>query len=486
MLRQQQYIDFLFLALAVLTGSALFSLNLWADVVYLKNGNVLLVDKAWEFQDEIKYQVGESVKSIAKSQVVRIKVEKDKQQEGQVRKYGFGIESNSQSTSPAATPSVELSVKPGSNSFNEEILRKLQENIRSNPDDQVSKLQLIQVLNSIASLQASKGEVEVAKSTLKSALTIDKKSPITLWNLAVLHYKTGEYRPAEDLLLTLVKSDQRNPQFRYLLGEALYSQDKIPQAISEWETALQIGPNEQITRRLVKAKQEAPTHRELGVLQSAHFILRYDRQVSDYRLGEQMLTALETIYRQLSNSLFSQGPGTITVVIYPDKAYFDVTQAPRWSGAINDGKIRIPTKGLDRISDQVNAVLTHELVHSFIGLISRGDCPTWFNEGVAQMQEGKSADPNKQWLKSAAQQKQLAPLSSLRGPFSQLSSDAAQIAYVEGLSAVEFLTSQKGKEILRNIFALMAQNYNFENAFKTATGKPLGDFEKSWAESLGL
>ena len=486
MLSQQGFINCLFLVLAVLTASILSSANLWADVVYLKNGDVLLVDKAWELQDEIKYQVGESVKSITKAQVIRIKVEKGKQQEGQVRKYGFGIESSSPSNSTAVGPSVELSIKPGSNTSNEEILRKLQENLRSNPDDQSSKLQLIQVLNSIASLQASKGEVEVAKSTLHSALAIDRKSSMTLWNLAVLHYKMGEYRAAEDLLLTLVKSDQRNPQFRYLLGEALYSQDKIPQAISEWETALQIGPNEQISRRLVKAKQEAPAHSELGALQSAHFILRYDRQVSDYRLGEQMLTALETIYRQFSTSLFEQGPGTITVVIYPDKAYFDVTQAPRWSGAINDGKIRIPTKGLDGISDQVRAVLTHELVHSFIDLINRGDCPTWFNEGVAQMQEGKSAAPHKQWLKSAAQQNQLAPLSSLRGTFSQLSTNAAQMAYVEGLSAVEYLTSQKGVGILRNIFSLMAQNYNFENAFKSATGKPLGDFEKSWAESLGL
>ena len=199
-----------------------------------------------------------------------------------------------------------------------------------------------------------------------------------------------------------------------------------------------------------------------------------------------MLTALETIYRQLSGTLFEQGPGTITVIIYPDKAYFDVTQAPRWSGAINDGKIRIPTKGLDGISDQVKAVLAHELVHSFIGLISHGDCPTWFNEGVAQVQEGRTADPNKQWLKASARQNQLTPLSSLRGTFTQLSSDAAQMAYVEGLSAVEYLMSEKGVEILRKIFGLMAQNYNFENAFKTATGKPLGDFEKSWAESLAL
>jgi tetratricopeptide (TPR) repeat protein len=486
MLSQRRFICCTYLVRILLTASFFFSITLWADVVYLKNGDVFLVDKAWEFQDEIKYQVGESVKSIPKSQVLRITAEKGKQQEGQTRKYGFGVEASSPSTSTPAGPSVELSIKPGSNIFSEDILRKLQENLRSNPSDQASRLQLIQVLNSIALLQASRGGLGDAKSTLQSALAFDRKSSLTLWNLAVLHYKAGEYRSAEDLLLTLVKSDQRNQQFHYLLGEALYSQDRIPQAISEWETALQAGPNEAITRRLDKARQEASVHKELGVLQSAHFILRYDRQVSDYRLGEQMLTTLETIYRQLSNSLFEQGPGTITVVIYPDKSYFDVTKAPQWSGAINDGKIRIPTKGLDGISDPVRAVLTHELVHSFIGQISRGDCPTWFNEGVAQMQEGRSADPNRQLLKEAARQNQLSPLIGLRGAFTQLSSDAAQMAYLEGLSAVEYLMSQKGVGILRNIFDLMAQNYNFEHAFKTATGKSLTDFEKSWLESLGL
>ena len=117
---------------------------------------------------------------------------------------GFGIESSSPSPSPTATPSIEPSVKLGSNSFNEEILKKLQENIRSNPDDQASKLQLIQVLNSIASLQVSRGELGAAKSTLQSALAFNKKSSMTLWNLAVLNFKTGEFRAAEDLLLTLV------------------------------------------------------------------------------------------------------------------------------------------------------------------------------------------------------------------------------------------------------------------------------------------
>jgi len=31
----------------------------------------------------------------------------------------------------------------------------------------------------------------------------------------------------------------------------------------------------------------------------------------------------------------------------------------------------------------------------------------------------------------------------------------------------------------------MAQNYNFENAFRSATGKTTADFDKEWRESFG-
>ena len=70
MFSKKRFLDYLFWGWAVLTANILSSVNLLGDVLYLKNGDVLLVDKAWELQDEIKYQVGESVKSIAKSQVV--------------------------------------------------------------------------------------------------------------------------------------------------------------------------------------------------------------------------------------------------------------------------------------------------------------------------------------------------------------------------------------------------------------------------------
>ena len=36
-------------------------------------------------------------------------------------------------------------------------------------------------------------------------------------------------------------------------------------------------------------------------------------------------------------------------------------------------------------------MLKHELTHSFVRLITLGHCPTWFNEGLAQLEEGSTS-----------------------------------------------------------------------------------------------
>src|SRR5262249_13875047 len=163
-------------------------------------------------------------------------------------------------------------------------------------------------------------------------------------------YHIAEYRNAEDLLSEVIQEDSRNQYGHYLLGEVYYAQDKVREAISAWKMALQLGENPNISRRLKKAEEEVEIHSELGALQSAHFILRYDRKVSDYRLGQEILDSLERAYRQLTSDLSAEAPATITVILYADQAYFDITRAPLWSGALFDGKIRIPIKGLSAVT----------------------------------------------------------------------------------------------------------------------------------------
>jgi tetratricopeptide (TPR) repeat protein len=456
-----------------------------ADVVYLTNGSVLVVEKAWEEGAEVRYQTGDKIQTLPKSIVKRIQEQKAlPAPEGSAPRHGIAIDDHSPvATEKSISPKIN-SLKSSSSTVSNELLNRLRENLKAAPADPHARSELTQALNALAALQATQGDLSGAKSNLEEALGLDKKDLATLSNLAIVNYRTGNYRASEDLLVACLGMDKRDQGIHFLLGEAYYAQEKVAQAINEWTEALQFGPNPEISARLEKARKEAGVHSELGVLQSAHFILRYDRKVSDYQLGQQILTTLEGLYRQLSIDLTSRPPATVAVILYPDQAYFDITRAPSWSGALFDGKIRVPTRGLSSVTSELSAVLVHELTHAFIRSLPGRGCPSWFNEGVAQFMEGKSASNQRKWLNGLSKEGLLIPLTSLDGSFVGLPASAAALAYNEGLAAVESLAASSGKTSIRNILDLMGQNLNFASAFQSVLNKSVAQFDAQWRESL--
>jgi len=307
---------------------------------------------------------------------------------------------------------------------------------------------------------------------------------VLLSNLAIVHLRMGDYHAAEELLLTCLEIDRNNQQTYYLLGEAYYAQEKISQAISQWTAGLVLGPHPEMAKRLDKARQEEQVHQGMDEMQSAHFILRYDRKVSDRQLGQQILNTLESLYARLTAEITSRPPATIAVILYPDQTYFDITRAASWTGALFDGKIRVPIRGLTSVTPKLTGILAHELTHSFVASLPGHGCPTWFNEGIAQLEEGLSAANDKKALARLGQANQLISLKDLQGSFTGFTSNQADIAYTESLSAVEYLASQYGRSSIRSVLDLMAQNYNFENAFKTALKRSVSEFETAWEQDL--
>ena len=67
-----------------------------------------------------------------------------------------------------------------------------------------------------------------------------------------------------------------------------------------------------------------------------------------------------------------------------------MTHAAAWTAALNDGKIRIPTSGIKAVTPEMASVLRHELTHSFVPQITHDRAPTWLNEGIAQLEEGRT------------------------------------------------------------------------------------------------
>ena len=453
----------------------------YADVIYLTDGSVLLVKKAWEEAQEVKYTNNEGTGTFPKSRVLRIQQE-ETPAPSPAQRWGIGVAQGGpagQSSSPLASR-----VLAGGGTVSKEALVRLRENLNADPSDTRAKGELVYALNSVAVLEIAQGDLKSAQRDLEEALRLDKANPMLSSNLAVILLRLGNYRAAEELLLTSLESDKKNQWTYYLLGEAYYQQEKLSQAINQWMAGLQLGPSRQISDRLEKARREAGTHNELAVLQSPHFILRYNDKATDNRLGQEILDTLEDLYNHLSRDLTSQAPATVAVILYPDQTYFDITQAPSWTGALFDGKIRVPTRGLTGVTDRLRAILAHELAHSFIASLPGRGSPIWFLEGVAQLQEGKSSANARKLLAQLQRENHLTPLKNLRDSFMGLSPDTAGIAYAQSLSAVEYLASQFGRPAIRNLLDLMGQNYNFENAFRTALQRSVSDFESAWQQDL--
>jgi tetratricopeptide (TPR) repeat protein len=455
------------------------AVNIQADVIYLNDGNVLLVEKAWIEGEEVKYETSRGVRSVPKSSVREIKTENLQPASASSKKWGLESFIDESGRNLAGTPEATTSGGAASN----ESLTRLRQNLNTNPSDARARSQLIQTLNSVAWLQMTQGDLPGARAFLEEALNLNKRDPATASNLAVVHLRMGNYRDAEGLLKTAVDIDPNNQETRYLLGLTYYAQEKITAAIDEWTAGLRLGPHPEMSRSLDKALKEARVHDQLGELRSTHFILRYDQKVSDQRLGQQMLAELEALYSQLTSELTSRPPATIAVILYPNQTFFDITRAASWMGAMFDGKIRVPTKGLSSVTPELRSTLRHELTHAFIGALPQ-DCPAWFNEGVAQLQEGESAAADRKTLAQLRETGLLIPLTNLNESFTRLPEAAVNIAYLEGLSSTEFLAARFGRASIRNILELMAQNYNFENAFKTALKTSVADFESAWQRDI--
>src|SRR5438552_17059127 len=336
----------------------------YADVIYLTDGSVLLVKKAWEEAEEVKYTNNERIGALPKARAVRIQQEEDTPAPPPGQRWGIGVPQGGpagQSSSPSAPNAMA-----GGSTVSKEALARLRENPNADPSDIRAKGELVYALDSVAALEIAQGDLKSAQRDLEEALRLDGRNPLLSSNLAVILLRLGNYHAAEELLLTSLESDKKNQWTYYLLGEAYYQQEKLSHAINQWVAGLELGPSRQISDRLEKARREAGTHNELAVLQSPHFILRYNDKASDQRLGQEILDTLEDLYNHLSRDLTSLAPATVAVILYADKTYFDITQAPSWTGALFDGKIRVATRGLTGGTDRLRASYVHELSYPFI------------------------------------------------------------------------------------------------------------------------
>ena len=194
--------------------------NLYADVIYLHDGNVLLVERAWIEGDQVKYQTSRGVRSLPKSRVRDIQAENPLPPPSpSAKKWSLESVVDEAGTNSKATPSNSTG-----DAVSNESLTRLRQNLSTNPGDPRAQSELIQALNSVAWLQLTQGDLPGARRSLEEALKLNTRDPAITSNLAVVHLRMSNYRAAEDLLKAALSLDRNNQETYYLLGATYYAQ----------------------------------------------------------------------------------------------------------------------------------------------------------------------------------------------------------------------------------------------------------------------
>src|SRR2546423_13945489 len=262
-----------------------------------------------------------------------------------------------------------------------------------------------------------------------------------------------------------------------MLGYAQFGADRTKEAIASWQHSLQLRPDAKVQQFLSKAQREQNVETDFAQRESSHFVLHYEGRQTSETLRAQIVAALESDYDDLAHDLGTQPRDNILVTLYTEQAFFDVTHAPSWSGAINDGKLRIPISGLSSMNTELARVLKHELAHSFVNQLSAGRGPPWLHEGIAQFFEPRSLGADGHPLARLFKAQRNLPLNALEGSFLHYSGAQATVAYAESLAAVSYINDTYGMSDIQRILQQLSQGSSTEAALRAIIHSDYGQLE---------
>jgi len=323
---------------------------------------------------------------------------------------------------------------------------------------------------------AAQDPVEATR-LLRVVLGRDPESLPALQTLAEALLALGDARAARDAAQRAVQIDDRNARTRALLGDAYAAMGDRAGAEEQYRRSLLLQRDPAVQRRL---EEVAPPPAKPA--QGAQFRIRYDGGVNE-PLGVTVLDVLTRAYDEYARRLGFRIEDPVVVLLMMETG-FPEGRVPEWAAGLNDGTIRVPLRGLDRLTPRLTTVLRHELAHSFIAARTGGNCPTWLQEGISQWLEG--GDPNREdaVVAALAHDGRLMPLLTLEAPFQTLPPTEMTAAYAESLSAIAHILRRSGPDGVVRLLAALGDRLPSEEALPTAIALSYPEFQKSWEDYL--
>lgn len=318
------------------------------------------------------------------------------------------------------------------------------------------------------------GAAEEAGADFAQALRLNGAHPLALLGAGSAASVRGR---TDDARLHLTRALREQPALTaasLLLGEILYRTADLSGAIGIYEQALARAPGDaRLTARLDAWRREAAVHDTFSTRIATHFNILFEGP-ADQPMAARVSEILEAIYWQVGGAIGAYPKDLLTVVLYSNEQFRDVTQSPSWAGGLYDGRIRVPVAG--RIDEKsLRRVLAHEFTHAVVYSVAPRGVPQWLNEGLAiLMERGGDAPP------PAPDEGNVPSLTQLEGSFARLSPEEARTAYATSGAAAQALLDRAGPMVINNLLMNLGNGMKFEDAFERAALIPYSAFKDTW------
>ena len=469
-----------------------------ADTIVLKNGRRITALSAVEEGDKVKYTTSAGELSLPKSIVDHI--EKGGFAGGS---GGLGAAGGVATNLTIEPPEIHAAAGGGGveeveraavhdGSIDRQYIAKLETEARSGT--RRANFNAAVGHHAASMFELAKGDLEHALSDERTALIYVSDEPALLLNVAYIYLKRSEYKQALDYLDRTKRIAPDNPDAAKLAGWAYYGLNQLDQAVAEWKRALALRPDKELREALDAALRDKKEEESYKENESMHFKLRYNG-TAEPALARDVLRTLEKHFSAIESELNYTPPEPIGVVLYTQEAFMDITRAPSWAGALNDGRIRVPVKGLTAVDAELSRTLKHELTHSFVAQKTKSAClatasacgapaPTWIQEGLAQWMEGTRSGENAAALVQISDAGHAVPLGRLEGFWVRLDRDTAHYAYAWALANMECIIQSGGMGDVERILDRIGAGMPTEQALREVLRSDYNDLMQSTVEYL--
>jgi tetratricopeptide (TPR) repeat protein len=295
--------------------------------------------------------------------------------------------------------------------------------------------------------------------------------------------RSGDYQRAGKVLRAALTTIGERSEIHRLLAEIAAQQSDFPAALEEIDKALRLAPQDNETLALKeKLSKEWQIEEKMDKNYGGNFTVTFEGGGDE--LGNTALSTLEEAYVDLG-SRFQFWPRQKTdVILYGNRDFKSLTNAPDWSGGLYDGKIRIPVGGLTGMEVNLRRILYHEYAHVLIRALARDRVPLWLNEGLAQWAAGETMAHFEQRLTKG---ETLLPFARLEKSFAGLNATEVPLAYAQSLSLTNFLVERFGEAQIIEVLHRLGNGANFQIAAEDILAPWGGSFDnlvQAWQKTV--